>query len=660
MRSTRLYIAFLLLAGVALSSCQHYRNFTTYYNRMWNIERIMAEVEDDVDYYRELNEDPQPRYVVPYDPLGGENNEFFSEHLTMRTLTPEEVRTHKIKLDSIILDKGSLLLQRQSQSDYVDDALFYIAKAYFYEREWYQSQQKTIELIDAFPDSRFQPDAHLLLAMDLLKQGEIDEAEEVLSKTVDVAFRFKRLDILTEAFRLNADVQLAQGEVDQAMKPYERAIVLSEDDEEKASWQYDIGVTLFRAGRFEEAVAAFDKVDEYDPSELTRFETGLQKSIALRATGRYDEAEAELDALAGEEDFADWATLIEVERISLESDRSGSDVLDEDALALLDSAGGKGYYAYGFYERAVRAFNAGNYELAYANFTRVQSMKSPFNTKSRDYSSWIGFYKDELRRGANATRIHLLPFPDSLGLLAARSYYNVARFFVKYGREDSMMIYYEKSHKWAPAGSVEGARALYAMSEHLGRSGEGMRADSLLTMLAENYGDNEYAAEARRRLGYTDNFVIDEARDHYLSGRSLMQNAGDYPSALRTFARVYGEYAGSIYAPQALYASGLIYEKFMPNKDSALYYYARLLQRYPESEQAKAIKPVVDAAVAGTGISADSLVSLADADRNGTARPDTTSTTVKPPPEPWFDARLYDPIPELAIGRREKRTSDQK
>ena len=140
-----------------------------------------------------------------------------------------------------------------------------------------------------------------------------------------------------------------------------------------------------------------------------------------------------------------------------------------------------------------------------------------------------------------------------------------------------------------------------------------------------------------------------------------MQNAGDYPSALRTFARVYGEYAGSVYAPQALYASGLIYETYMPNKDSALYYYALLMQRYPESEQAKAIKPVVDAAVAASGISADSLISLAEAERNGVVyNPDSTTTNVKPPAEPWYDARLYDPIPELAIGRREKRTQDLK
>lgn len=206
----------LLAVGMVFSSCQTYRNFTTYYNRFWNMERIMAEVEDEVDYYREQQGPPQPRYYVPYDELQDEN--FFSEHLNRRTLEPDEVKANKIKLDSIIL-KGSLLMTRQAKSDYVDDAVFYISKAYFYMREWYQSQEQALSLIKNFPESKWQPDAHLIVAMDLLKQGQVEEAEKMLSRAVDVAFKFKRQDVLTEAFRLNADAQLAQGDPGGRLSP---------------------------------------------------------------------------------------------------------------------------------------------------------------------------------------------------------------------------------------------------------------------------------------------------------------------------------------------------------------------------------------------------------------------------------------------------------
>ncbi len=619
----------------------------------------MAEVEDEVEYFRAQKEPPKPRYVIPFDDVGGEK--FFSDYLNKRTLDPEEVRANKIKLDSIIL-KGSLLLSHQEKSDYVDDAVFYIAKAYFYEREWFQSQEKAIELIENFPESKWQPEAHLIYAMDLLKQGELAEAEDMLSKTVDVAFKFKRADILTEAFRLNADVQLAQGEPEQAIKPYERAILLSDDDEEQAQWQKEIGVVYFRAGRFGEAIAAFDKVEEYDPDDVTKFEAGLQRAVALRAAGRFDEAEEQLELLTEEEDYEDWIGLVEVERLSLEADRKNLSTLDSHSVKALDSLDAGEYILYGIYERGVRAFNDRNYEYASVNFAKVASAKSPYSKKARTYSIWINFFRDEKRIGDEATRIHLLPFPDSLGLVAARAYYNVARFFLKYNIDDSTERYYRESLRWAPKGSEEGARALYALSEHFRRSGYGIEADSLLTVLAETYGDNDYADQARHRLGYSEDWVVDLAKRDYENGLNLMQNAGEYRIALSVFSRVYNQYAGSQYAAMSLYASGLIFEKFLNNLDSALYYYSLLIERYPESEQAKAMRPAVEVAVAerGSDVTAieDGLIPLDETEGDPEITP-TTDTTSSEPEIKWYDDALYEPRPELAMKRRGKRTIDE-
>ena len=60
----------------------------------------------------------------------------------------------------------------------------------------------------------------------------------MLSRTIDIGWGRKRRDILVEAFRLNADLQLDEGNVAEAIKPYERAMVLSTDDEERARWRY--------------------------------------------------------------------------------------------------------------------------------------------------------------------------------------------------------------------------------------------------------------------------------------------------------------------------------------------------------------------------------------------------------------------------------------
>ena len=119
------------------------------------------------------------------------------------------MNANKVKLDSIVI-KGSKLLARAATSDYVDDAVYYISKSYFYQREWYQSQKKAEELIKNFPESQWMPDAHLVLAMDQLHQGNPQGALTTLSRTIDVAWAYERLDVLVDAFRLNADIHLAQ------------------------------------------------------------------------------------------------------------------------------------------------------------------------------------------------------------------------------------------------------------------------------------------------------------------------------------------------------------------------------------------------------------------------------------------------------------------
>ena len=125
--------------GGVLAACQPFRNFTTYYNLFYNMERIMGEVEDELLYIRE-QKTPEPSYVIPYDDQSLTGLRVFN-HLDRRTMNPEETRANKIKLDSILL-KGSKLLVRSAKSDYVPDAIYYIGKTYFYERDWYLSQKK--------------------------------------------------------------------------------------------------------------------------------------------------------------------------------------------------------------------------------------------------------------------------------------------------------------------------------------------------------------------------------------------------------------------------------------------------------------------------------------------------------------------------------------
>jgi tetratricopeptide (TPR) repeat protein len=591
-------IVFTLLAlmgtGIFISACQPTRNFTTYFNLFYNMERIMDEVEEELLYIRE-QKTPEPVYYVPYDDLDRRGTKFYN-HLERRSMNNDEMRANKIKLDSILI-KGSKLMARNTKSDYLPDAVFYIGKTYFYLREWYQSQKKAEELIAGFPESKWYPDAHLLLSMDLMQQGQVGQARTMISRTIDVGWARERGDILIDAFRLNADLELAEGNVAEALKPYERALILSTDNEDLARWQYEIGLIYFRQGDFEKALAAFDRVDEeYSPDVLTEFQTGMQRAAALRVLGRYADAEEQLEDLRDNSNYEPWYGLVELEVLNLASVRPGGEIPSDSALAKIDSASpGKAYSAYAVYERGLRAFKAGEYKLALENFTRARMAIAPFQRRAQRYGSLLERYFEQTGKAYQITQgYEPITFPDSAKAPVAEAFFNTARVFASLDIPDSMMRYYDLSHRWSAPGSKEAARVLFARSVMQRDSGRSAAADSILEILVSDYPLTDYAAEARLKLGYTEYAKIDSAEDLYRSGMSHMR-VGENRQALAQLGKVITNHPSSAYAPKAYYAIGLLYEQELDDLDSAYSYYGRILDLYPASEQALAVGPLIQA-----------------------------------------------------------------
>lgn len=574
----------VIAGGVVFSACQPTRNFTTYFNLFYNMERIMDEVEEELLYIREMKT-PEPVFHVPYDDLDRKGSAFYP-HLERRSMNSEEMRANKIKLDSILI-KGSKLMARNSKSDYLEDGIFYIGKAYFYLREWYQSQQKCQELIDGFPESKWQPDAHLVLAMDMLQQGNVSGGETMLSRTIDIAWAHRRRDILIEAFRLNADLQLSKGNVAEALRPYERAMLLSSDGEDRARWQYEMALIHYRETDFEKAVATLEKVDEYSPDVLIEFQTGLQRAAALRVLGRFEPAEEQLEDLADNSNYEPWWGMVELERINLAASRPGSVAPADSAYALVDSLSpGKNYSSYAVYERGVRALRAGDYPIAQESFRKARAATAPFQRRAQYYSSLMDRYFEQTNKAANITKgFEPANFADSTRAQVSDAYYNTARVFAALDVRDSLLHYYDRSFHWAPEKSSEAARVIYARAMMARDSGRTARADSLMEILVQNYELTDYAADARLRLGYTEDAKNDPSEDLYKSGRSFMM-AGDNQRAMNQFKRVIYEYPQSSYAPHANYAIGLLFEEEYNNVDSALSYYGRVVSMYPKSDQA--------------------------------------------------------------------------
>lgn len=598
-------IKFLLLIfaiPIFFLSCKKYDNFVTYFNTYYNMERLMKESENEFKFQEEKVR-LKPRVYLPepeikFDAPSQTGAPPFCEEFIV---TQQKRQPVNIKLDSIII-KGSKILAKKPRGEYIQGSLYLMAKTYFYKEEWLPSQVKCGELIDKFPDGELSPDAHLLLSKGLLIQQKFYSGKIMLSRTVDIAWQLKRYDILSEAFRLQAELALFQDDLEEALRPYKQAIVQSDDGELKAKWQFDLAALLFRMRKFERAEPEFRKVHNYKPDYLTKFEAYLYQASSLARINRFDEAEKILKRIENDGKYEEWADFVFAEKMQLQRLRNNNafenDIeYDKDALKQLEVAadslyvGNPGLAIY-YFEKGMDLYNRDEYSNARSEFAKARMTRSPAALEANQLFTLINEWDMKRRKIKQYSfKYQDEEFPDSVKTDIAQSFFELGRIHYQLKNNDSVEYYYEKASNIADPKEKKSARFLYAYSTIL-RESNPYKADSLLDVIIEYHPLTEYGKESMEILGYTEAFVIDTAAELYSSGTDLME-FGDKHFAIGQFWRIYSEFPNNKYAPRALYAIGWIYEKDFQILDSAKYYYDILIRKYPESEYAKDIQLTV-------------------------------------------------------------------
>ena len=102
-----LAIALVAIILLAVSSCEQYDNFTTYFNTYYNAERIMKEAEDEFDYHDEKKR-VTPRVQIPKPEFFIDEQKSLGPPQFMKefVISQQKLQPVENKLDSIEI-KGS-------------------------------------------------------------------------------------------------------------------------------------------------------------------------------------------------------------------------------------------------------------------------------------------------------------------------------------------------------------------------------------------------------------------------------------------------------------------------------------------------------------------------------------------------------------------------
>ena len=591
-------ITAIILVAVAtsifISACSHWDNFTTYFNTYYNMGRLMNESEDEFDYQSE-KERKEPRVFVP-------KNEFYVPAVPdkgpppfMRELiiSKRKLQPVKIKLDSIEI-KGSKVLAKHPKSNYIEGTLFLMAKAYFYKSDWINSQVKCAELIDKFPDGDLSPDAHLLEAKVYLIQRKFLAGKVLLSRCVDIAWQKERYDILSEAFRYEAEVALFENDYDEALRPYRQAIAQSDNGEMQGRWQVDMAALMYRMGRYEDAMYAFAKARQYSPDYATEFESYLYEGICASRIGLMEKSDDIFNDLDDDGKYDEWKGHIQAGRLILTMEME-NDSLYRYENNIADSLyGGHPAVLTTYFEKGMSHFGEGDYQNARKYFAKSRSRKSPvFNSSDRLYTL---LNEREKRYNYVMPVLELIEdgkiLEDSAAAKFTLSLFELGRLEQQLGHDDSAGYYYWKAVEHSPEDDPASARYLYVYAKYI-QDTDPVMADSLFEVVVERYINTEYGRDAMRIQGYTSNFVIDTVKELYNSGFKLKKTR-EYNYAASQWTRVYERYPESDYAPQSIYALGWMFEKDLDRIDTAVHYYQMLMDKYPTSQYAADVKISVE------------------------------------------------------------------
>ncbi|MEY3386637.1 MAG: hypothetical protein RIR53_1448 [Bacteroidota bacterium] len=614
-------ILFILLVIEGLSGCAWYDNRITYFNTYYNMQRIRGEILDEFDYQEELKRN-RPRVLVPgLDSIklasGPPKN---SVYQFLRGLQIDRTKLQPVatKVDSILM-KGSKVVAFHPKSDYIEGSLFLMAEAYFFRSEWVPSQQKCLELIERFPDGEYSPDAHILLAKVYLMQRKVSQGTQALSKAVDVAWYRDRYDVASEAYRIQAEMAIEDGDVEKAILPYKQALIMCDDGVQRAKWQIEIASIYYRIGKFELAEKAFRKVFDENPDALGQFETLLYIASCRARQGQFDEASELYAKLEDRKAFAEWASFIQAERLALDRLRQENakdkTLLARERFADTSFVGKPELMAQSF-QKGMALYKTGEYPEALKYFAKAKIIRTPVYDVANKYYTALRSWDDAKRRLYLLDQ-HLVVDTsrrDSINRLRSAELYSIGRVHETLDRKDSALMYYRWAFGASEPASEDAGKCLFAQARLL-KDSDPIVSDSLFEVISLRWPRSPFAKEAAANLGFTADATIDDAAELYASG-SKFRMIKDYSFASRQFMTVVNKFPQSDVAPKALYAMGWMFERDVQRNDSALFYYQQLIEQYPRSEYAREVRASVEFALAKmNGVEVSDSTLLRDLDK---------------------------------------------
>ena len=528
-------------------------------------------------------------------------------------------------LDKTIVN-CNIVLEDFSESKLRDDALFLSAKSYYYRGEFSTAKKRLLRLNREHPESSFLKESFLWLSRCQWKLGETESAQldlQKLSKSLEQENgpRDQRVQV---AITLG-EIHIELGDKSAAVVQLRKAVNLSKDSILKGQLLLRSGTLLLQINQPEKALETYQEALKVSSDSDHLNAANLEVVRILRLLEKWDDAIDTIQLLLSNDKFSslksdlnlELAQLYEMQDMVLEAKSRFSIITDDFPKT---EASASAYYHLGRlalsesedYEAAKRYF--GNVEkekrsslLVPASRIRVKEIESyleviseldvlkavlaaarvdtsdneTLKSESEDSSEVLS---DTLTVSTEENETAVVDTMNTRQELSQNLYALGELLAFHFNSEDSAIKVLEQLVMNYPE-SDACPQALFTLGYLLTERNDTAKAEIYLSDLLKTHHTTEYAVQVASERGIE---LINEAEELLESAEAQIKS--DPESAIQSYKRILIEYPESQYIPHAILSIGYIHEYSLHDLDSTLSYYDKLMETYPESEQAESIK----------------------------------------------------------------------
>ena len=250
-------ISFSLFSG-----CGVWDDFTTYFNLYYNTSTLFDEAETAIQ----------------------------TDQKDIFALTEPNVPSSAAGSLNKVIEKCSKILQFNSESSFVDEALFMLGKSFYYQKNYLKALRKFQELLVKQSESEYVPETELWIAKTYFQLKNYSAADKLLLQVIDRSTKDENDDLFVDATIVKVKFEIAAEKFSDAIKSLKSLVNISDDGEINAQAKYKEGELHVRLDEKEEAAKAFAEVSDYSPTFETELDAKINYGKIIRSLGKEDEA----------------------------------------------------------------------------------------------------------------------------------------------------------------------------------------------------------------------------------------------------------------------------------------------------------------------------------------------------------------------------------